>query len=388
MAALAAPLVENDIQTALFGVVGIGAVSALAISDKKGFAFSLIPVSEAMAIFTNTFVKYYREFPEVKSFLRSFFPSNFSKSKYISIGVRRGTELMAVDVRRYSDGNRNTFDKATLKTFQPPFYHEYLDISAHHLYDNMIEMLANGSMDVAANLAREMALDFVELRKKIERRHEYMCAQVLLTGVVTMTNGDDVDFKRKAASIVAYSAPIDFSVGTVDPSAVIKAGCEFIRTNGKTDAAMFDLILGELAMSALINNTIIKDRNDIRNYALDQINAPFMNTNGAAFHGELTCGSYKVRLWTYPQTYETTPGTSVNYIDSKKIILLPNEPIGSSEFALVPQLPRDGRLPQTGPYLIQEEIEYIQAYHRMHIKSTVLPIPVAIDKIWTATVLS
>lgn len=388
LTALFTPIVGDPL-SALGLVTVAGAVSYLAIGNAKNLAFDgVIPATQAMGVFTDSIFAWFQEDIPVKGFLRSFFPSRFNQSKLISLAVRRGTEYMAADVFRYSDGNRNKFSKASLKTFLPPYFHEYLDMSDHHLYDNMIMAIASGNANQAMALVQEMANDFTELRKKIERKAEFMCAQVLQTGVVTLASGDDIDFKRKAASIVAYSSGIDFSIGTVDPSEVIKAGCEFIRTQGKSAQSTFNLIMGDSVLPALINNTLIKGRNDIRQYTLDKIQSPFMATTGAAFHGELSCGAYVVRLWTYPENYESSAGVFANYIDTKKIILLPSETIGSLEYALVPQLPLEGRLPQTGEYLVQEEIKTIEALHRMHIKSTCVPIPIHVDKIWTATVLS
>ncbi len=372
------------------GIVSlVGFAGYKAIGNTSNLAFNtLIPAIQAMGVFTDSIIAHYQEDIPVKGFLRSFFPSHFNQSKYISLAVRRGTEFIASDVYRYSDGNRNTFSKASLKEYMPPFFHEYMDMSNHALYDNMIMAVMSGNAGVARALVESMAKDFIELRKKIERRAELMCAQVLQTGIVTLDSGEDIDFKRKAASKVAYSSGINFADGANDPSEIIKVGCEFIRTQGKADAATFNLIMGDSVLPALLNNTIIKGRNDIKSYTLDKIQSPFLSTNGAAFHGELTCGAYTVRLWTYPENYESSLGTFTNYIDTKKIILLPSDTVGTLEYALVPQLLLDGRIPQTGEYLIQEEIKEIEALHRLNIKSTVVPVPVKVDQIWTATVLS
>ncbi len=385
-ASFVAPILEFPIAPV---ALGIGTMAIVASFGMPNLAlFEVIPGIQSMKLFTQKLVAVYQEDIPVKGFLRSFFKSEFSMTKFVSIAVRRGTELVASDVLRYSDGNRNKFTKASLKTFLPPYFHEFLDASDHHLYDAMITAISNNDLTFFAQMTKEMAKDFVELRKKIERAVELQCAQIFQTGIITLKSGDNIDFKRKAASIVGYSLPNDFSVDTVDPSEVIKEGCEFLRQTGKAQGSIFNLILGDEVISSLVNNAIIKGRNDLKNINLDQIYTPEMMPEGMALHGELTCGSYKVRLWTYPETYESTPGTSVNYIDSKKIILLPLKPDFTLAYAAVPQLIKEGRIPQTGEYLIQEEFKDIEGIHRLHIKSAPIAIPTAIDQIWTATVLS
>lgn len=372
------------------GIVSlVGFVGYLALRKTNNLAFNtIIPAIQAMAVFTEAVIAHYQEDIPVKGFLRSFFPSNFNQSYLVSLAVRRGTEYVASDVHRYSDGNRNTFSKASLKSFKPPFFHEYMNMSDHDLYDNMIMAISNNNAGVARQLVEEMAKDFIELRKKMERKAELMCAQVLQTGILTLNAQTDIDFKRKAASKVAYSSGINFADAAVDPAEVIKVGCEFIRTVGKADASVFNLILGDSVLPALLNNTIIKGRNGINAFSLDKVQSPFLSTTGAAAHGYIVCGAYTVNLWTYPENYESSAGVFTNYIDTKKIILLPSNTVGTLEYALVPQLPLDGRIPQTGEYLIQEEVKEIEAFHGMHIKSAVVPVPVKIDQIWTATVLS
>lgn len=385
-ASFVAPIFELPIAPV---ALGIGAMAVIASFGMPKLAiFEVIPGIQSMKLFTQKLVAVYREQTPVKGFLRSFFKSEFSMTKFVSIAVRRNTELVASDVLRYSDGNRNKFTKASLKTFLPPYFHEFLDASDHHLYDAMITAISNNDLTFFAQMTREMANDFVELRKKIERAVELQCAQIFQTGVITLKSGDNIDFKRKAASIVGYSAPNNFADDTVDPSAVILEGCNFLRETGKANGAIFNLILGESVIGALLNNAIIKSRNDIKNMNLDQIYSPEMMPEGMALHGELSCGSYKVRLWTYPETYETSPGVSVNYIDSKQIILLPLKPDFTLAYAAVPQLIKDGRIPQTGEYLIQEEFKDVEGIHRLHIKSASLPIPTAVDQIWNAQVLA
>lgn len=384
--AVIAPMIDFEIGSVAIAISSMALIYGL--SAPKVAMFDVIPGVQAAQLFTQKLIALFRDETPVKGFLRSMFKSEFSPTKFVSIGVKRGTELVAADVHRYSDGNRNKSTISSLKTFLPPYFHEFLDASDHELYDAMVTAIATGDLTFFSQMTREMALDFVELRKKIERAIELQCAQVLQTGVITLTSGDDIDFKRKSASIVAYNSSNDFSDNAVDPSEVLLEGCEFLRTKGKASGAIFDAILGDEVLMALLNNTKFQAKNDLKKIDLDTIFPPNMMPEGMAAHGVMSVGSYKVRLWTYPETYETTPGTSVKYIDTKKLILLPQNPNFKLAYAAVPQLIMNGRIPQVGEYLIQEEFKEIEGIHRLHIKCAPIPIPVAVDQIWTATILT
>tara|TARA_R110002167_G_scaffold24774_7_gene86677 strand:- start:401 stop:1567 length:1167 start_codon:yes stop_codon:yes gene_type:complete len=371
--------------------VGIGGVAIAAlIPAMSGVAYmGLIPVVQGQNLFTSNLIGVYKEKVSVSGFLSSFFTKKESFTKYLNIAVSRGLESVAVDVNRYSDGNRNTFSVETQKEFLPPFYDEYLTANEHKLYDTVIAMLANGDTTFFAQMTQELAENVMKLQQKIERAIEIQCSQIFETGVITLLNGDDIDFKRKAASIVAYNVANDFSVGTVSPYKVLEAGCDFIRTKGKVGTGTFNAILGSEALTALLENTIVQNRNDIKDFSLDMISEPQRNSEGAALHGVLSCGSYKVRLWTYPQNYDNASAVSTPYINPKKVVLLPEQTDFILGFAAVPQLINEaGGIPQKGAYLVQDFRDEKRGSHEIHVKSAPLPIPLAIDTIYTVAVLN
>ena len=380
-----APFAGEHTVEATLGLLGLG---ALAYQFAPSGVLFNIPVQDARGIFTKGLISVYKEQTSVMSFLRSFFKPVESMTKEISIAVRRGTEKVATDVVRYSDGNRNTFDKSSEKIFVPPLYHEYLTANDHRLYDQVITALSQGNTTFFAEMTAELAEDLMELQKKIERAVELQCAQILQTGIITLNSDTDIDFKRKAASIVAYNAANDFSVGTVDPSAVIEAGCIFIRQKGKSQGGTFNAILGGEALTELLDNPIIRGRGDVKDYDLMSIREPQRNAVGATLHGQLSCGSYKVNLWTYPEYYDNASGVSTPYIDPKKVIVLPESPEFKLAYAAVPQLIENGTIPQKGAYLVQEFMDRKKTAHEVHIKSAPVAIPVAIDQIYTVTVLN
>ena len=363
--------------------VGLASASFL-MPSSTGIAYMAIPIQDARSLFTKMVVAVYKEQVSTTSFLRSFFPTKETMSKEISIEVQRGFEKVAVDVERGTNGNRNTFSKSTEKSFVPPFYWEYLTANEHRLYDVAIGMRDSNSF---SELASQTAMDLFALRQKIERAYELQCSQVFDTGIVQLNAGVNIDFKRKAASLVDLSAN-PWTTGTNDPYKDLENGAKFIRQVGKSQGGVYNVIMGSKALSAFLSNTIVKERADIRNFSLDSVRAPQRNSVGGTLHGEVTAGAYTFRIWTYAEYYDDANGNSTPYINESKIIILPEAPKFNLTFGAVPQLIENGAVPQKGAYLIQDFIDQRATTHEVHIKSAGVAIPVAIDQLYTAKVVA
>lgn len=353
---------------------------------KDGVALSTIPVSDARNLFTKTLFDVYREKIKPLGFLKSFFPSVETTSKNVSIEVRRGKEKIAADVYRHSNGNRLKMSKSSEKIWTPPYYDQYIVCNEHELYDVAI---GARSPEMYARLADEMADELMEARYTIDRAYELQCAQVIDTGIVTLNSGDNINFKRQAASLVDKGAGNYWNVGTVSPYDDLEAGCQFLRKEGKATGGVFNAIMGSEALSEFLSNDIVKERADIRRIALDDLQMPQTAAEGGVFHGQVSCGSYKVNIWTYEEYYEDADNVLTSYIDSKKVILLPLKPRFKTAFAAVPQLITDGNtIPQRGAFLIQEFIDEKRTAHEVHIKSAGIAVPVAVDEIYTIQVVA
>lgn len=369
----------------------VGAACALAVvsitmpTAGVGVLQMAIPAGDIRNTFTKMLVAVYKEKTVTTSFLRSFFPAKETMTKEISIEVQRGLEKIAVDVERGTDGNRNTFSKSTEKIFVPPFYWEYLTANDHRLYDVAIGMQNEAAF---GQLTTELADDFFKLRQKIERAYELQCSEIFDTGIVQLAAGTNIDFKRKAASLVDLTAS-PWTVGTNDPYSDLADGAKFIRQVGKAQGSTYNVIMGATALDAFLNNTIVKDRADIRNYGLDAVRAPQRDSVGGSFHGTVSAGAYNFRIWSYPEYYDNVSNVSTPYIDDKKIIILPEAPNFNLSFGAVPQLIGvGGTTPQNGAFLIQDFIDERATAHEMHIKSAGVAIPVAVDQIYTAEVIA
>ncbi len=353
-----------------------------------------ISTVDARGIFTKKLIDVYKERTMTTAFFRSFFMTKESDTKQISIEVQRGTELIAVDVERGTEGNRNSFSKSTEKIFVPPYYNEYFDATELDFYDRLFT--ENGTVDATtfgqwlSTVVEKLAL----LQDKIERAYELQASQVLHTGIVTLTNGDNIDFKRKAASLVDKGAGNYWITGTVSPYTDLEAACTFCRTKGKTGGTIFNAVFGADALTDFLNNTIVKARADIRRIALDSIRMPQRNAFGGVLHGEVSAGPYSVRIWTYPEYYDTKTAQNLPYMDPKKVIVIPENPRFVLGFAAVPQLLGDkanvgaGIASKRGAFLVSEHLDQRNTAHIIDMKSAGVAIPVAVDQLYTVQVVA
>lgn len=349
----------------------------------------MIPTVQVRGIFTQKVIAVYRERMKPFNFLRSFFISDESLERFISIEVQRGYEKVAVDVSRFGDGNRNTFGRSTQKTYDPPYYHETIEMTDSALYERV---LTNKGVtpELMAAFVSEMADKLVVVTDKIERAYELQCAQVLTDGIVVLNNGDNINFQRKAASLTNPAGSGGaWTTGTNDPNTIMKEGCDFIRKEGMNGSATMNVIMGELAFSAFLNNDIVKGRQSyIKDFALYRVTTPQRTALGSALHGEVSVGAYNLKIWTYPQFYTNAAGVKLKYIDDKKIIILPDNPAFKLGFGAVPQLLEEGEMPQKGAYLIQEFKDRKKASHELDIRSAGLAVPVAVDQVYTSQVVA
>ena len=114
---------------------------------------------------------------------------------------------------------------------------------------------------IVSRTAKEVAKNV----DRINRRYELQSAQAFLDGIVTMKNGDNIDFKRKVASLVAYNAAHDWSIDTVNPGIILEQGARFMVTDGLVSpGTTFNVIMGSAAWNAFRANPLRQAEGEIK----------------------------------------------------------------------------------------------------------------------------
>ena len=356
-----------------------------------------IPVVQAKNIFTKAYMQAYKERVPAPSFLKSFFQVKTYATKTVGIEVQRGSERIASDVLRGTDGIRNTFSLHTEKEYMPPFFNENFDATQLDRYDVGFNNMGTASPATIGYLASDVADKLVTLREKIERSKERQCAQVFETGVVTISNGDNIDFKRKAGSMVDLGGGAYWSNAGADIDTHIQNAGIFLRNYGKNTSGELNLIMSTTAYIALKKTDWFKNNANFQAISLIDITMAQRESTGATLHGRISAGSYVAYIWTYDEVYEASAGSFTSYLSSKKVICLPNR---GTRFELahagVPAIIRDTRNAEFSQYIQDQAAEYyVNNYidekakaHTFEIMSAPLAVPVTIDQIYTMQVLA
>jgi hypothetical protein len=250
------------------------------------------------------------------------------------------------------------------------------------------------------NVSESVFNDFMETvlfaikqcQYKIDRTYEIQASQIFQTGIVTSAVNGNTDFKRKAASMVQYSAGIDWTIATVDPTDIIASGCKFLRATGKASGGVFDLYMGSKAYNAYVSNPIILTRSQKLWSVLTETAKPTPKDDGSVYMGQVSAGSYQLNIYTYPEVFTATtevPNTSTPYIPDNMIVITPMKPIGIHGFGLVPMLPskagtnENNKFPtiESGAYVISEYLDMKRTAWEIHVKSAGEPLPLTVSEV-------
>lgn len=355
-----------------------------------------IPLEQHRSPFTQTVIAIYKENAPIGTHFSSMFDAKPTTSKNVSIEVERDTEKIAVDVNRMGGGRRNTFSKSSEKIFLPPMYDEYFDATSLDAYDKMVSSKKDA---VLTGLAAEaIARKLLKLQQKIRRAEELQAAQVMETGIVVLKSGDNIDYKRKAASKVdAGGAGGYWSTTTTDVETQLKNIGDFFRTEGKSNVNTINMTLSGAGYIALKKTNYFVNDATYNNVQLNDIMKPERVPAGSVYNGQITAGSYKFNIWVYDETYEDDAGATQRYMAENQAAFSPASGVEfNAAYGGLPVVINDPsrvEFPQyirniQSRFMIYNEISKNRTAHLFGIRSAPLYVPVTVDRIYTLQILA
>lgn len=356
-----------------------------------------ISLVQAKAIFTSLMMESYNELIPAPSFLKSFFDVRTTTAKSVKLEVRRGTEFIAVDVLRGADGLRTQESKSTEREYIPPFFDLNFDATAEDRYDTLFGISPSFTPETIGLLAQDIAGKYDVRRQMIERAKEKQCAEVLETGVVTMVNGDNIDYKRKATSLVDLGGGAYWSNSGADIETHLSNAGTFLRTDGKSAVKELHMITSTAAWVALKATDWFAANANFRRVSLMDLPLPVADTTGSSFMGQISGGEYIINVWLYNETYTNTAGSTVRYLPTNKATFIP---VSGTRFRMahagVPGIVADISNAEFSEFIVNQASEYwLNNYidkkrkaHIFEILSAPLAIPTTIDMIYTLQVLA
>lgn len=353
-----------------------------------------IPSSQIASVFTTAIVSHYDEVLKARptGWFRSMFTEKTTPVRYPSIDVRRGTEKVAIDVVRGHQGRRTQITKGTQKVFDPFYYNYYFDATELDAYWRLFGS-QSASLNLLTEAANGVAVQNMANQDLIDRAIEVHCAEIMEFGTLTsFQDGSQIDFKRKSASFQDAGAGSYWATSGISPYQNIEDDCNWIRWNGKYTGGVFNLTMGQTAYKDFLDNTVVKGRNDLKMWKLDDLVAPDRNVQGQTYHGTISAGAYIVHIWMYPQFYEhPTTGAQTAYMNAKKYVLTPAKTDFEILFGAIPQLVTPGASTLSlveAKYMMNDYIDPKRKSHEFHIESAPIPVPTAIDTIVTRKVVA
>jgi len=174
-------------------------------------------------------------------------------------------------------------------------------------------------------------------RSDIERRWEWMAAQAILNGTITLEDDGypaaTVDFKRDAGHTVALTGGARW--GEVGVSIVDSIDSwNDTMADAKFGGPATDVIMGAQAWAVFKADAQVQKllEADIRNTSGTALDLGVGNGDKVQFKGNL---SRNLRIWVYSDYYEMPDGTIVPYMDPKDVLMIGQSVRGVKAFGAI-----------------------------------------------------
>lgn len=357
----------------------------------------MIPINQHSVTIAKKVVGRFQEDIPVRSGFSGFFPTQTTPTLMVDVEVERDNDLIAVDVMRFTEGNKNKFTRATEHTYVPPFFKEDYDFARDEVYMNTVALGVTNALGANQTIAQNALKNVRKNKKKIERAIRKQQADVLQTGIVTLKNGDSIDFKRKAASMVDLGAGNYWSEATGKPSNDLGTAMTFLREVGNSVGSTVNVVMRTDAMNAFLANASMEKILNSRRMDRAKIDMPqFNEASGMAFHGQVAAGDFVVNLWTYNEKYTDSAGATQYYLDSKNVVVLPSDFQGKQIFGGLPYMRNASfagaktRIPgvKEADFLLRAYDDEKTISSTLELTSAPLAVPFTIDKVFTMQVLA
>jgi hypothetical protein len=358
-----------------------------------------LPIEQHSATITKKIVGKFVEDIPVRSGFDGFFPSETTPTLMVDVEVERDNDLIAVDVKRFAEGNKNKFTRSSQHTYVPPFFKEDYDFSRDEVYMNTVALGVTSTNAVNQTIAQNALKNVRKNKKKIQRAIRKQQTDVLQTGIVTLKNGDSIDFRRKAGSMVDVGAGADlyWNEAGSKPSEDLGKAMTFLRNIGNSSGTTINVIMRTDAMNALLANASMVEILNSRRMDRAKIDMPqFNDATGMAFHGQMSAGDFAVNLWTYNEKYTDESGNNVYYLERENVIVLPSDFQGKTVFGGLPYMRKvmingvESRIPGVieMDFLLRAYNDEKTISSTLELTSAPLVVPFTIDKVYTMKVLA
>lgn len=260
-----------------------------------------------MSVFLKTMVAAFEKRKKPTKFLTNFFKPVFLDGIVAQIQGQDVKATYSIDTKLGTGGRYHEFSYHDTKEYVVPEYNDITKITEEDVFKKQFGQTEYQPVSPAAvaDIATKRQAIFSDMQV---RSIEKQAADAFFTGKITLSNGDEIEFRKKATHNIDKAAA-KWSVTTNNPLDDIENACQLCIDDGKISASEFNLILESKGLNALLNNPLFRQNADLtKNIKRADISMPIEKTPGAMYHGQFSAGAYVVNLWSYNEKYEIPDG--------------------------------------------------------------------------------
>lgn len=258
---------------------------------------------------TNVLVQVVSNLKQAQTFFLDNFFGNIieSDSQYVSIDIDVGKRRMSPFVSPLVEGKMVEQRRIQTNVFEPPYVKDKRPLDLMRPVRRMIgERIGGGEMSAPERMEANLVFELNDQVDMLKRRQEWMAAQALLTGKLTVS-GDGfptstIDFMRDPSLTIVRtgSSMWDAANSTASPTADINAWTTaMLKASG---AQLTDLVLTNSPYNALLKDETIKTA--IINSAIRQNGDANFQFGPKVAPGAILKGYWgNIRVWLYNDWY-------------------------------------------------------------------------------------
>lgn len=280
---------------------------------------------------THTLLASVEQIPPLHTFLRDrYFPTgtgDIFSTHDVLVEYKDGTQVIAPIVAPRKGGVTITRDGYEVKQYEPAYIAPRRTLTVDDLEKRQFGEALYSNMSPAQRALAITTKDMQELSDMITRREEQMCAEVMQTNALSLTQiADDketgepwvMQFYKEASNPAQYTPTANWSTSS---TSILGDLAAMIRLLTEKGLGATDLIVGTDVADVLINNTNIQNLLDIRRYELGEVR-PVELPAGVARIMTLNVGGRMIDIYCYEEQYtDYATGVTKPYIDPKNVIL-------------------------------------------------------------------
>lgn len=279
------------------------------------------------------------------TFLKDMFFSkevNTFVTKHVDIDVMKGKRRVAPYVKPTSEGQVVERIGYRTDTYEPPYIKPKMPTTAQLFLDRQMGNTIYGPNDgPEQRAAMQMGKDLAELEDMIIRREETQAAELLNTGLVTITGdgfSETIDFQMSASHKITLSGTDLWDNASAQPLEKLR---QIKRIVTKDSGLVPNVcIMGFDALDAFIKHANVKGALDTRRIDLGQI-LPVEQAMGVTYYGRIR--DIGMDLYTYEEYY-IHPTTTVltPMVPEKKVFIGSTQARCSTNYGAIQDLDAGG----------------------------------------------